>query len=61
MPMLADIFTKKGAFLKLYSCYISEYDAICQLLDELRRKSSDFNNVVKRFEVCRLKFSKALF
>ena len=52
MPMLADIFVKKGPFLKLYSSYISEYDSICQLLDELRRKSSDFNNVVTRFEVC---------
>ena len=50
-PRLADIFVTKGAFLKLYSQYIMEYDAKCQLLSESRKKFFEFDRVTSAFEV----------
>ena len=48
---MADIFVTKGAFLKLYSQYIMEYDAKCQLLSESRKKFFEFDRVTSAFEV----------
>ena len=48
---LADIFVKKGPYLKMYSTYIREYDKNVALLDEQSKRNSAFGAVVKAFEV----------
>lgn len=48
---MADIFVKKGAFLKLYTDYIREFNTMVALLDENRRKNPDFDRAVTEFEV----------
>lgn len=48
---LADIFVKKGPYLKMYSTYIREFDKNVALLDEQCRKNSGFAGVVREFEV----------
>ena len=50
-PRIADIFVQKGAFLKLYSNYIMEFDQKCRLFDEARRKYPEFDTVTTAFEV----------
>ena len=50
-PRLADIFVKKGAFLKMYTDYIRDFESMVTLLDETRRKNSEFDKVVTDFEV----------
>ncbi|KAI1882284.1 hypothetical protein AGOR_G00249090 [Albula goreensis] len=47
---LADIFVKKGPYLKMYSTYIREFDRNVALLDEQCRKNPGFAGVVKEFE-----------
>ncbi|KAJ8269228.1 hypothetical protein COCON_G00118350 [Conger conger] len=47
---LADIFVKKGPYLKMYSTYIREFDRNVALLDEQCRKNSAFAGVVRDFE-----------
>ncbi|XP_017261042.1 FYVE, RhoGEF and PH domain-containing protein 6 isoform X2 [Kryptolebias marmoratus] len=47
---VADIFLKKGPFLKMYSTYIREFDKNVALLDEQTKKNSAFGAVVKDFE-----------
>ncbi|XP_045544447.1 FYVE, RhoGEF and PH domain-containing protein 6 [Salmo salar] len=47
---LADIFVKKGPYLKMYSTYIREFDKNVALLDEHSRKNPAFAAVVREFE-----------
>ncbi|XP_037539649.1 FYVE, RhoGEF and PH domain-containing protein 6, partial [Nematolebias whitei] len=47
---VADIFLKKGPFLKMYSTYIREFDKNVALLEEQTKKNSAFGAVVKDFE-----------
>lgn len=50
---LADIFVKKGPYLKMYSTYIREFDKNVALLDEQSKKNSAFAGLVREFEVTR--------
>ncbi|XP_039663844.1 FYVE, RhoGEF and PH domain-containing protein 6-like isoform X2 [Perca fluviatilis] len=47
---LADIFVKKGPYLKMYSTYIREFDKNVALLEEQSKKNSAFCAVVREFE-----------
>ncbi|XP_062277515.1 FYVE, RhoGEF and PH domain-containing protein 6-like [Scomber scombrus] len=47
---LADIFLKKGPYLKMYSTYIREYDKNVALLEEQSKKNPAFSAVVREFE-----------
>ncbi|XP_008281460.1 FYVE, RhoGEF and PH domain-containing protein 6-like isoform X2 [Stegastes partitus] len=47
---VADIFLKKGPYLKMYSTYIREYDKNVALLEEQTKKNAAFGAVVKNFE-----------
>lgn len=49
-PKVADIFVKKGAFLKMYSNFIREYDKNVALLEEQTKKNPVFGAVVREFE-----------
>lgn len=48
---IADIFVKKGPYLKMYSTYIKEFDKNIALLDEQCKKNPGFAAVVREFEV----------
>lgn len=48
---IADIFLKKGPYLKMYSSYIYEFDKNVALLEEQCKKSPAFAKVVQEFEV----------
>ncbi|XP_069830388.1 FYVE, RhoGEF and PH domain-containing protein 6 [Dendropsophus ebraccatus] len=48
---IADIFVKKGPYLKMYSTYIREFDRNVALLDEQCKKNAAFAVVVKDFEM----------
>ncbi|XP_013853517.2 FYVE, RhoGEF and PH domain-containing protein 6 isoform X3 [Sus scrofa] len=48
---IADIFVKKGPYLKMYSTYIKEFDKNIALLDEQCKKNPGFAAVVKEFEM----------
>uniref|UniRef100_A0A3Q3F4Z3 FYVE, RhoGEF and PH domain containing 6 n=1 Tax=Labrus bergylta TaxID=56723 RepID=A0A3Q3F4Z3_9LABR len=48
---LADIFLKKGPYLKMYSTYIREFDKNVALLVEQTKKNQAFGAVVREFEV----------
>ncbi|XP_061085140.1 FYVE, RhoGEF and PH domain-containing protein 6-like [Conger conger] len=48
---LADIFVKKGPYLKMYSTYIREFDHNVALLDEQCRKNPGFAAAVRDFEM----------
>ncbi|KAK7891316.1 hypothetical protein WMY93_023279 [Mugilogobius chulae] len=47
---VADIFVKQGAYLKMYSNYIREFDKNVALLEEQTKKNPAFGAVVKEFE-----------
>ncbi|XP_044049424.1 FYVE, RhoGEF and PH domain-containing protein 6-like [Siniperca chuatsi] len=47
---LADIFLKKGPYLKMYSTYIREFDKNVTLLEEQSKKNPAFSAVVREFE-----------
>ncbi|KAM7002593.1 FYVE, RhoGEF and PH domain-containing protein 6-like [Tautogolabrus adspersus] len=47
---LADIFLKKGPYLKMYSTYIREFDKNVVLLEEQSKKNQAFGAVVREFE-----------
>ncbi|XP_037622851.1 FYVE, RhoGEF and PH domain-containing protein 6-like [Sebastes umbrosus] len=47
---LADIFLKKGPYLKMYSTYIREFDKNVALLEEQTKKNPAFGAVVREFE-----------
>ncbi|XP_053262968.1 FYVE, RhoGEF and PH domain-containing protein 6 [Podarcis raffonei] len=48
---IADIFLKKGPYLKMYSTYIKEFDRNVALLDEQCKKNPGFAAVVRDFEM----------
>ncbi|XP_049740040.1 FYVE, RhoGEF and PH domain-containing protein 6 [Elephas maximus indicus] len=48
---IADIFVKKGPYLKMYSTYIKEFDKNIALLDEQCKKNPSFAAVVRDFEM----------
>ncbi|XP_054844197.1 FYVE, RhoGEF and PH domain-containing protein 6 isoform X2 [Eublepharis macularius] len=48
---IADIFVKKGPYLKMYSTYIKEFDKNVALLDEQCKKNPSFAAVVRDFEM----------
>lgn len=50
---LADIFLKKGPYLKMYSTYIREFDKNVTLLEEQTKRNTAFGAVVREFEVTR--------
>ncbi|XP_075810312.1 FYVE, RhoGEF and PH domain-containing protein 6 isoform X2 [Microtus pennsylvanicus] len=50
-PRIADIFVKKGPYLKMYSTYIKEFDKNIALLDEQCKKNPGFAAVVREFEM----------
>ncbi|TWW75892.1 FYVE, RhoGEF and PH domain-containing protein 6 [Takifugu flavidus] len=47
---VADIFLKKGPYLKMYSTYIREYDKNVALLEEQCKRNPAFSAVVREFE-----------
>uniref|UniRef100_A0A8D3CTI5 FYVE, RhoGEF and PH domain containing 6 n=1 Tax=Scophthalmus maximus TaxID=52904 RepID=A0A8D3CTI5_SCOMX len=47
---LADIFLKKGPYLKMYSTYIREFDKNVTLLEEQTKRNTAFGAVVREFE-----------
>ncbi|XP_047451867.1 FYVE, RhoGEF and PH domain-containing protein 6-like [Mugil cephalus] len=47
---LADIFLKKGPYLKMYSTYIREFDKNVALLEEQTKKNQAFGALVREFE-----------
>uniref|UniRef100_A0A8C5WDA9 FYVE, RhoGEF and PH domain containing 6 n=1 Tax=Leptobrachium leishanense TaxID=445787 RepID=A0A8C5WDA9_9ANUR len=47
---IADIFVKKGPYLKMYSTYIREFDRNVALLDEQCKKNPGFAAIVREFE-----------
>ncbi|XP_041650620.1 FYVE, RhoGEF and PH domain-containing protein 6-like [Cheilinus undulatus] len=47
---LADIFLKKGPYLKMYSTYIREFDKNVALLEEQSKKNQAFGAVLREFE-----------
>ncbi|XP_061533002.1 FYVE, RhoGEF and PH domain-containing protein 6-like isoform X2 [Phycodurus eques] len=47
---VADIFLKKGPYLKMYSTYIREFDKNAALLEEHSKKNAAFGAVVRQFE-----------
>ncbi|XP_051545523.1 FYVE, RhoGEF and PH domain-containing protein 6-like isoform X2 [Myxocyprinus asiaticus] len=47
---VADIFVKKGPYLKMYSTYIREFEKNVALLEEHCRKNPAFAKVVREFE-----------
>ncbi|XP_053441549.1 FYVE, RhoGEF and PH domain-containing protein 6 isoform X1 [Nycticebus coucang] len=48
---IADIFVKKGPYLKMYSTYIKEFDKNIALLDEQCKKNPGFAAIVRDFEM----------
>ncbi|XP_030070824.1 FYVE, RhoGEF and PH domain-containing protein 6 [Microcaecilia unicolor] len=48
---IADIFVKKGPYLKMYSTYIWEFEKSVALLDEQCKKNPGFAAVVREFEM----------
>ncbi|XP_023364979.1 FYVE, RhoGEF and PH domain-containing protein 6 isoform X1 [Otolemur garnettii] len=48
---IADIFVKKGPYLKMYSTYIKEFDKNIALLDEQCKKNPGFAAIVREFEM----------
>lgn len=57
---VADIFLKKGPYLKMYSTYIREYDKNVALLEEQTKKNAAFGAVVRNFEATPLCANLAL-
>lgn len=51
---LADIFLKKGPYLKMYSTYIREFDRNVALLEVQTKKNPAFGALVREFEVKQL-------
>lgn len=49
-PKVADVIVKKGPFLKLFSCYIIDYETRKKLLEECCEKYRKFGQVVTEFE-----------
>ncbi|XP_046583050.1 LOW QUALITY PROTEIN: FYVE, RhoGEF and PH domain-containing protein 1-like, partial [Haliotis rubra] len=50
-PKVADIFVKKGPFLKLYSSYIRNFENATAMFEESCKRYPEFQRIVKEFEV----------
>ncbi len=50
-PKVADVFVKQGPFLKMYTDYIREFEAMCAALEDARKKHPEFDQIIKEFEV----------
>ena len=50
-PKIADVFLRKGPFLKLYSAYIRDFQNQSTLLDECVQKYPRFASALKEFEM----------
>ncbi|XP_071084148.1 FYVE, RhoGEF and PH domain-containing protein 6-like isoform X2 [Haliotis cracherodii] len=50
-PKVADIFVKKGPFLKMYSSYIRNFENATALFEESCKRYPEFQRIVKEFEV----------
>lgn len=50
-PRLADIFVKKGPFLKLYSSYIRNFENATATLEDVTKKNPTFASALREFEV----------
>ncbi|XP_062613414.1 uncharacterized protein LOC134275178 [Saccostrea cucullata] len=50
LPQVADIFVKKGPFLKLYTSYIKDFSEANEILDEACKRHPSFLTAVKQFE-----------
>lgn len=50
-PRIADIFVKKGAFLKMYTLYIKDFKSMTQSLDQAIREYPAFAEKLREFEV----------
>lgn len=50
---MADIFVRKGPFLKLYTSYIKDFSEATDIMDEACKKYPSFLTAVKQFEVSR--------
>lgn len=48
---VADIFVKKGPFLKMYTAYITDFEETNRVFDDAIKKIPTFQQVVKEFEV----------
>ncbi|KAL8581959.1 hypothetical protein ACOMHN_027941 [Nucella lapillus] len=51
LKKIADIFVKKGPFLKLYSSYIRNFEHATALLDEACKKHNGFGMALQQFEM----------
>ena len=51
LPTIADVFLRKGPFLKLYSAYINDFQSQSALLDECVLKYPKFAEALKGFEM----------
>ncbi|CAG5115277.1 unnamed protein product, partial [Candidula unifasciata] len=50
-PRLADIFVKKGPFLKLYSSYIRNFENATATLEDVTKKNPAFASALREFEL----------
>ena len=50
-PHIANIFLKKGPYLKLYNTYIRDFQKLTAALEEASVKSPLFQTALKEFEV----------
>ncbi|BFZ08455.1 hypothetical protein BsWGS_11493 [Bradybaena similaris] len=50
-PRLADIFVKKGPFLKLYSSYIRNFENATATLEDVTKKNPAFASALREFEM----------
>lgn len=51
---VADIFVRKGPFLKMYTSYITDFEETNKVYDDALKKMPAFQQCVKEFEVNRL-------
>jgi FYVE/RhoGEF/PH domain-containing protein 5/6 len=49
-PRIADIFLKKGPYLKLYNTYIRDFEKLTATVEEACQKSPMFSATLKEFE-----------
>ncbi|KAK6634723.1 hypothetical protein RUM43_012125 [Polyplax serrata] len=49
-PKISDVIVKKGAFLKMYTTYIQNFESQTNYLDECMLKYPKFGKIVKEFE-----------
>lgn len=50
-PKVADVFIKKGPYLKLYTTYIKDFEKLTAELEDACNRYPNFKAAVKEFEV----------